>query len=152
VGSREIAIGYGFCSGQEPVAHFGLGGLARGDVEVVLPHGKGALTRKAVKANQRGGVGRWTTDLVRDLSLMVLPLRPWECPSMPRIEQLPPEVVARIAAGEVIERPASVFKELVENSLDAGATRIEAEIGQGGLDFVRVVDDGGGIVPDDLPL
>jgi hypothetical protein len=58
VGSREIAIGYGFCSGQEPVAHFGLGKLEAVDVEVLLPHGKGTLTRKAVKANQRVVVGR----------------------------------------------------------------------------------------------
>jgi len=53
----EIAIGYGYCSGQEAVAHFGLGAVARVDVEVILPHGRGTLMRKDVAANQRLKVG-----------------------------------------------------------------------------------------------
>ena len=68
------------------------------------------------------------------------------------IRRLPEGTVNRIAAGEVIERPASVIKELVENALDAGATRIEVAIAAGGRDFISVSDDGNGMSRDDLTL
>ena len=71
---------------------------------------------------------------------------------MPNIQVLPKQVSELIAAGEVVERPASVIKELVENSIDAGAHRITVEIKQGGIAFIRITDDGCGIARDDVPL
>ena len=71
---------------------------------------------------------------------------------MPNIAILNQETIDKIAAGEVVERPCSVVKELVENAIDAGSTAITVEIKEGGISFIRITDNGCGIPREEVPL
>ena len=69
---------------------------------------------------------------------------------MAKIIRLSPQIANMIAAGEVVERPGSVAKELIENAIDAGANRITVEMRNGGISYLRITDNGSGIEPDDV--
>ena len=71
---------------------------------------------------------------------------------MSKIRMLSESMIGKIAAGEVVERPVSAIKELIENSLDAGATSVTTEIREGGLDYIRVTDNGSGIDESDIRM
>lgn len=71
---------------------------------------------------------------------------------MPGIHLLEQSTIDKIAAGEVVERPSSVVKELVENAIDAGATAVTVEIKDGGISFIRITDNGCGISKEEIPM
>src|SRR3954462_11941703 len=79
-------------------------------------------------------------------------VRNWDKTPAMSIRRLPPELVNRIAAGEVVERPASALKELIENALDASADQVSIRLGAGGLELIEVADNGCGMAPDEMRL
>jgi DNA mismatch repair protein MutL len=97
---------------------------------------------------------KWNFKLSRwpKTSLIERPREELSVPKKIRIKILDPRTIEMISAGEVVERPASVVKELVENSIDAGSSRISIDLGNAGRDLVQVIDNGAGMNPEEMRI
>ncbi len=90
-----------------------------------------------------------STTSITATHITTTPVAPY-APITARIKKLPPLLINQLSAGEVVTRPASVVKELLENAIDAGATQITINITQGGMGLIELIDNGSGIHPDDM--